>query len=271
MTMMNVKANVGRRPNRHCMNLKTDQVTVMTLLNAIPVQLGGAGGRLHPKIVQGSCADDLYQAIVTFQQKNTAMADGIVEPNGPAIIFMNALAKAHLPLNLVGATAGAMLQNTASDIRIESWKQVPKKYLPPTPEEKQKHQWDELKAKLRHDRHKSLFTKTALRFLEEEENKFGKTSGIGCWCRAFGHAFIGEAGKNDWDERYLMDGDPLVFNGEKKVVKVNNYGIDFDPPVLIFGNLTHYIMKKYEIVDISADAVPTSFAIPRGAPTGRTP
>jgi len=253
---MTIRANVGRRPHRDCMNLKSDQITVMTLLNAIPEVLGGTAGKLKAPIRQGYCSDELYQAILTFQRKNTAMVDGIIEPGGPAMVFLNSLAERHLPLNLVGPGGNAMLINTATDIRIEAWQQVPRKYRGPTEEEKQVTKWDDLKTRLNHDRAKSMFVKWALRFLNEEEKKFGKKGGIGAWARAFGHAFVEMPGKPGWDERFLMDGDPLVFDGDHNTVKVNNFGIKDDPPVLLFGDLTYYIMKKSEIVEIAADIRP---------------
>jgi hypothetical protein len=257
MGNMTIRANVGRRPHRECMNLKTDQITVMTLLNAIPEALGGTAGKLHATIRQGYCSDELFQAIRTFQQKNTGMADGIIEPGGPAMIFLNALASPRLPLNLVGYDANAMLQNTATDIRIEAWKQVPQKYRKNTEEKKETDKWDALKTQLRRDRGKSMFTKLALTFLEEQERLYGKTTGIGAWARVFGHAFVGLPGQQGWDERFLMDGEPIVFTGDRRIVKINNFGIKDDPPVLLFGNLTYYIMKKYEIVDVATDYMST--------------
>jgi hypothetical protein len=251
MAKMMIKANVGRRPHRDCMNLKSDQITVMTLLNAIPEALGGTAGKLRAEIRQGYCSDELYQAILRFQRMNTNMADGIIEPTGPAMIFLNNLAERHLPLNLVGAGGAAILQNTATDIRIESWKQTPQKYRGPTPDQQQTSKWDALKARLHQDQRKSMFVKWALRFLSEQEQRYGKTTGIGAWARAFGHAFIGVPSRQSWDERFLMDGEPLLFDGDTSTVKVNNYGIKDDPPVLLFGDLTHYVMKKYEIVDVA--------------------
>jgi hypothetical protein len=179
------------------------------------------------------------------------MADGIIEPTGPAMIFLNSLAERNLPTNLVGAGGAAILQNTATDIRIEAWKQVPRKYLPPTSEQQATSKWDALKARLHQDQANSMFVKWALRFLTEQEQRFGKTTGIGAWALAFGHAFIGLSSQQNWEERFLMDGEPLLFNYDKSTVKVNNFGIKDDPPVLLFGDLTHYVMKKYEIVDIA--------------------
>lgn len=251
MAKIVIKANVGRRPHRDCMNLKTDQIAVMTMLNAIPEQLGGAGGKLKAPIRQGYCSDELYNAIVRFQKVNTGMVDGKIEPTGPAMVFLNALAERHFPANLTGPGGAAILENTASDVRIEAWKQVPKKYLPPSREKQETTEWNAWKDRLRKDLGKSLFVKVALRFLSEQESLYGKTAGIGSWVRAFGHAYVGLPGKTDWDERYLMDGDALVFTGDRKIVKVNNYGIKDDPPVLLFGDFTHYVMKKYEIVEVA--------------------
>lgn len=53
-------------------------------------------------------------------------------------------------------------------------------------------------------------------------------------------------GSQGWDNRYMRDGDALVYYRDRKIVKVNNYGI-MDSPVLLFGDLTNYVMKKNKI------------------------
>ena len=69
MAKMMIKANVGRRPHRDCMNLKSDQITVMTLLNAIPEALGGTAGpglkELEPRLKCSDCgAKDVQMMIL---------------------------------------------------------------------------------------------------------------------------------------------------------------------------------------------------------------
>jgi len=98
--METLKANVGRRPHRHCQNLVSDQRTVMRLLSRIPEELGGAPGKLNFRVRPGYCADDLYQAILYFQEtqvKKVYRPDGIIEPGGTTLVYLNRLADLHMP------------------------------------------------------------------------------------------------------------------------------------------------------------------------------
>ena len=102
--METLRANVGRRPHRHCQNLVSDQTTVMMLLSRIPEEFGGSPGRLNSPVRPGYCADDLYEAILKFQKtqvRTLYQPDGIVEPGGASLVYMNRLADLHMPLTEV--------------------------------------------------------------------------------------------------------------------------------------------------------------------------
>jgi len=102
--METLRANVGRRPHRHCQNLVSDQTTVMMLLSRIPEEFGGSPGRLNSPVRPGYCADDLYEAILKFQKtqvRTLYQPDGIVEPGGATLVYMNRLADLHMPLTEV--------------------------------------------------------------------------------------------------------------------------------------------------------------------------
>ncbi len=105
--MQNLKGNVGRRPTRDCRNYIGDQIAVMTLLNRIPEHFGGTGGKLNFKPVAGVCPDELYKAIVRFQQVNIAQIkpDGMVEPGGITLLFLNRLADMSFPIKIVNDAA----------------------------------------------------------------------------------------------------------------------------------------------------------------------
>ena len=108
--METLRANVGRRPHRHCQNLVNDQTTVMMLLSRIPEEFGGSPGRLNSPVRPGYCADDLYEAILKFQKtqvRTLYQPDGIVEPGGASLVYMNRLADLHMPL-------------TEADLKIEA-------------------------------------------------------------------------------------------------------------------------------------------------------
>jgi hypothetical protein len=97
--METLRANVGRRPHRHCQNLVSDQTAVMILLSRIPEEFGGAAGKLNSPARPGYCADDLYQAILHFQKTQMPLhhPDGIIEPGGATLVYLNRLADLHMP------------------------------------------------------------------------------------------------------------------------------------------------------------------------------
>ena len=74
------------------------------LLSRIPEEFGGSPGKLNSPVRPGYCADDLYDAILKFQKtqvRTLYQPDGIVEPNGATLVYMNRLADLHMPLTEV--------------------------------------------------------------------------------------------------------------------------------------------------------------------------
>ena len=98
--MQTIKGDVGCSAHRDCRNDIGDQLAVVTLLNRIPEHFGGTGGKLRLKFVEGFCPDELYEAIVRFQETNIVAiaADGRVEPGGITLHFLNRLAARSLPI-----------------------------------------------------------------------------------------------------------------------------------------------------------------------------
>jgi hypothetical protein len=97
---MSLKGRVGRHTRhggQHCQNWPDDQKSVITLLNRIPVNDGGAGGGLNGniggRIVAGMASDALYRAIVAFEDKHfPGQRSGFVDPAGKMIQRMEDLA-----------------------------------------------------------------------------------------------------------------------------------------------------------------------------------
>jgi|SRR5215475_5668412 len=87
-------SSVGRRHGRDSRNRVSDQKIVQELLNKIPASAGGAGGSLNGRMVEGICSNNLYSAILQFQNKNVPQfADGHVDPNSPTFVAMVRMAQ----------------------------------------------------------------------------------------------------------------------------------------------------------------------------------
>jgi hypothetical protein len=85
---------VGRRHGRDSRNRISDQKIVQDLLNRIPVSVGGAGGTLNERMLEGVCSNNLYLAILNFQKRNVPkFADGHVDPGSSTIDVMERMAK----------------------------------------------------------------------------------------------------------------------------------------------------------------------------------
>jgi hypothetical protein len=92
---MPLKGRVGRHASdgRQCQNWKSDQETVINLLNKIPVADGGTGGSLTAPIVAGLASKELFQAILAFEKKHfSGQPKGFVDPGGPVLVKLEALA-----------------------------------------------------------------------------------------------------------------------------------------------------------------------------------
>jgi len=98
---MPIRARVGRHTRdggRHCQNWPDDQQYVAGLLNRIPVEAGGAAGRLSSAVVSGISSDELYRAISNFEDKYfPGQRSGYVDPNGAMLKRMEALAAGPAP------------------------------------------------------------------------------------------------------------------------------------------------------------------------------
>jgi hypothetical protein len=256
-----LKANVGRRPHRHCQNLLSDQTTVMTLLNRIPEMFGGAPGKLNFLVRPGYCADDLYNAIIRFQKTQVLTLykpDGIVEPSGVTLMYLNRLADLNMPVKQVDyKTVEKMAevgQNEIIKIYHERADANAPEYVHKQHMEKlsAEHKWKAWKEQIRKDGAGSLSAKLAIGFLDDEEkrSKASVTLPFFHWAYGFGEAFIGYDYTRDWS-REVMLGQTLLNAYDKRKLIVNTHGITRNPAVILFGNFTHYVMKKDEIVEFT--------------------
>lgn len=93
---MGIRARVGRHfhlQERQCQNWADDQRIITALLNLIPVEDGGAGGKLGGKIIGGISSDDLYKAILHFEDFHfPGQRSGFVDPNGAMLKRLDDLA-----------------------------------------------------------------------------------------------------------------------------------------------------------------------------------
>lgn len=97
---MPLKARVGRhaKTGRNCQNWKKDQEHVIKLLNKISIDNGGAGGAIKAPVIAGYASQQLYTAILYFQNKHFPVTpSGFVDPGGPVLAKMEALAAAARP------------------------------------------------------------------------------------------------------------------------------------------------------------------------------
>jgi hypothetical protein len=98
---MPLRGRVGRHHKtggRHCQNWVEDQRTIVDLLNQIPIEQGGAGRKLQPRIVAGIASDDLSAAILRFEDKHfPGQRSGFVDPGGRMYQRMESLTAAAPP------------------------------------------------------------------------------------------------------------------------------------------------------------------------------
>lgn len=97
---MPLKGRVGRHANdgRQCQNWKTDQQTVIDLLNRIAVADGGTAGSLNGRVVAGLASAPLFQAILAFEKKHfPGPPKGFVDPAGTVLAKLEALASRPKP------------------------------------------------------------------------------------------------------------------------------------------------------------------------------
>ena len=86
-TESDFKSSVGKygRNGTQCYNIPADQQMIQDLLNRIPEDYGGTGGKLKTPPLWGKVSDDLHKAIVHFQtfyaDKGLLPADGHIDPH----------------------------------------------------------------------------------------------------------------------------------------------------------------------------------------------
>ncbi len=97
---MTLKARVGRLANtgvRHCQNWSDDQTAIVALLNKIPAMSGGTGGSLNPRVIAGIASDELFRAILSFEEKHfPGQRSGFVDPGGLMLKRLEALSAGSL-------------------------------------------------------------------------------------------------------------------------------------------------------------------------------
>ncbi|MEP6849227.1 MAG: hypothetical protein ABI999_10255 [Acidobacteriota bacterium] len=259
--METLKGNVGRRPHRHCLNLTSDQTKVMTLLNRIPEQFGGSPGKLNFIVRPGYCADDLFNAILHFQQTQVLTlykADGIVEPGGATFVYMNRLADLYMPVKKVDFATEDKMNQVALDEKIKIYQERATAKAPEYTHkvamehlEAQK-KWKAWKDAIRRDGRGSLSAKLAIQYLDDEERKSNADTIVPFfpWAVGFGDAFIGYDYGSDWSHEIMLSNTLLDAYDKRKLI-VNTHGVKNNPAVIVFGNFTYYVMKKDEVVEFT--------------------
>lgn len=113
---MALRGRVGRHAQtggRHCQNWVEDQQAIVSFLNQIPVDRGGAGGQLRPRIIAGLASDDLYKAILRFEDMHfPSQRSGFVDPSGPMYQRLQSLASTAPPLSPSAAPSAVPPENS---------------------------------------------------------------------------------------------------------------------------------------------------------------
>ncbi len=92
---MPLRGRVGRHAHTgvQCQNWKDDQLTVIALLNRIPISDGGAEGMLKAHVVSGLASEELFTSILYFENRQfRGRPSGFVDPGGPMLARLEALA-----------------------------------------------------------------------------------------------------------------------------------------------------------------------------------
>jgi hypothetical protein len=88
---MSLRGRVGQHGigGRQCQNWMEDQQSVIDVLNRIPVNKGGAGGKLRGRIVLGIASHALNLAILQFEDMYfPGQRSGFIDPNGKMWVRM---------------------------------------------------------------------------------------------------------------------------------------------------------------------------------------
>jgi hypothetical protein len=243
------------------MNLTSDQTTVMTLLNRIPEMFGGAPGKLNFIVRPGYCADDLYEAILRFQRTQVMTlykADGIVEPGGATLVYMNRLADLHMPIKQVDYATTAKMAEVGLDEKLKVYQERADAKAPEyvnkvaMQHRDDQNKWKIWKDGIRRDGHGNIAAKLAIQYLDEEEKRSNSNSVVPFfpWAVGFGEAFIGYDYSRNWSHEIMLNSTLLQAYDNRKLI-VNTHGVSRMPAVIIFANYTYYVMKKDEVVEFT--------------------
>ena len=260
--MHTIKGSVGRRPHRQCRNLSEDQWTVISLLSRIPIAFGGPKGPLNHLIRPGHCADDLYEAILRFQELavySLSKPDGIVEPGKATMTYLNRLAALYGPVtdpmsNLTDDQVMKMYDDELQKVFRERIASNAPEYTKKLHRDKlaAELKWKTWKNKILKDGNNSLYAKLAVDHLNDLQRKSnsGTTIAFFPWAMGFGAAYIGYDYNGGW--RYsMMWSETLLEAYDNRKLLVNTHGTKEPPPVILFANFTHYVMKPNEVAEFT--------------------
>jgi hypothetical protein len=97
---MQLRARVGRhfKTGKNCQNWKSDQEKVIALLNKAQISDGGAQGMITAPVVGGMASQQLFTAILYFQDKNfPENVTGFFEPTGSPLAHLERIAAKPAP------------------------------------------------------------------------------------------------------------------------------------------------------------------------------
>lgn len=79
------RGHARHKPGDQCRNYWIDQQKVIAALNVVPIASGGTGATLGLSVIDGTCDDKLYQAILNFEKKQFPKEppNGFVDRSGP--------------------------------------------------------------------------------------------------------------------------------------------------------------------------------------------
>jgi hypothetical protein len=232
----------------------------MTLLNRIPEQFGGTEGKLAFFSPNGSCRDELYQAILKFQKSiNMQHPDGVVEPGGITMTYLNHVADAHLPPKkyLTDWTKISKANEMYQDARIDAVREridnnAPE-YLRAKKQEKEADlkKWHAWKEAIRRDGHGNRNAQDAINYLNRIEQKGEVNTEVPFLGEAigFGGAWVRYGKTGDWSID-LMYEKVLLNSYDSRFLYMNTNGLDRSFPVILLSNMTHFVMKKNQTIEI---------------------
>lgn len=215
---MPIRARVGRHAKtggQHCQNWSQDQQAIVGLLNRIPIDRSGAGGRLKPRIVDGIASDDLFNAILRFEEAHfPGQRSGYVDPGGLMYQRLESAAAAAPPVSSSTVAAAPPPSSTSAQQPSEVLKLL-----------------ERARERLRNG---AVNYVPVVQFLERLVRE-GKTRvlGPGVAAYVFGFAEIRRAGSSDWEPEVHHAGTPVYTywragtrSGRTAIIMFNDSFID---------------------------------------------